>query len=93
MKGGIKSDKISKSEVESTNKKSKIRYNIRIGYTKLKKIKISVNEIHGENTLYQRKLDFDDFLDIDNIFALYHSLDEIMVELDDLIVNNQITLN
>ena len=92
MKGGIKSDKISKSEVESTNKKSKIRYNIRIGYTKLKKIKISVNEIHGENTLYQRKLDFDDFLDIDNIFALYHSLDEIMVELDDLIVNNQITL-
>ena len=51
-----------------------------------------MNEIHGENTLYQRKLDFDDFLDIDNIFALYHSLDEIMVELDDLIVNNQITL-
>ena len=34
----IISDKISKAEIESVNKKSKIRYNIRIGYNKLKKI-------------------------------------------------------
>ena len=90
----LKSEKTSKSENKSGNKKSKskIRYNIRIGYNKLKKIKISVNEIQGENKLYQRKLDFEDFLEIDNFFALYHNLDEIMVELDDLIVNNQITL-
>ena len=94
MKDGLKSEKISKSEMESVKKKSKskIRYNIRIGYTKLKKLKISVAEIHGENNLYQRKLDFEDFLEIDNFFALYHNLDEIMVELDDLIVDNQITL-
>ena len=57
MKGGITSDKISKAEIESVNKKSKIRYNIRIGYNKLKKIKISVKEIKEENNLYQRKLD------------------------------------
>ena len=71
MKGGIISDKISKAEIESVNKKSKIRYNIRIGYNKLKKIKISVKEIKEENNLYQRKLDYDDFLEIDNFFALY----------------------
>ena len=93
MKGGITSDKISKAEIESVNKKSKIRYNIRIGYNKLKKIKISVKEIKEENNLYQRKLDYDDFLEIDNFFALYHNLDEILVELDELIVENQITLN
>ena len=93
MKGGITSDKISKAEIESVNKKSKIRYNIRIGYNKLKKIKISVKEIKGENNLYQRKLDYDDFLEIDNFFALYHNLDEILVELDELIVENQIILN
>ena len=57
MKGGITSDKISKAEIESVKKKSKIRYNIRTGYNKLKKIKISVKEIKEENNLYQRKLD------------------------------------
>ena len=93
MKGGITSDKISKAEIESVNKKSKIRYNIRIGYNKLTKIKISVKEIKGEYNLYLRKLDYDDFLEIDNFFALYHNLDEILVELDELIVENQITLN
>ena len=87
-----KSSRFSKSEIESVTKKSKIRYNIRIGYTKLKKLKISVNEIQGENNLYQRKLDFDDFLELDNFFALYHNLDEIILELDDLILNNQIIL-
>ena len=86
-----RSEKRSKTELISV-KSSKIRYNIRIGFTKLKKIKISVNEIKGDNTLYQRKLDFQDFLELDNLFALYHSLDEIMIELDDLIVNNQIIL-
>ena len=87
-----KSSRFSKSEIESVTKKSKIRYNIRIGYTKLKKLKISVNEIQSENNLYQRKLDFDDFLELDNFFALYHNLDEIILELDDLILNNQIIL-
>ena len=86
-----RSEKRSKTELISV-KSSKIRYNIRIGFTKLKKIKISVNEIKGDNTLYQRKLDFQDFLELDNLFALYHSLDEIMIELDDLIVNNQVIL-
>ena len=92
MKGGLTSDKISKAEIESANKKTKIRYNIRIGFTKLKKLKISVNEIKGENNLYQRKLDYEDFLEVDNFFALYHNLDEIMLELDDLILDNQIIL-
>ena len=86
-----RSEKRSKTEVASA-KSNKIRYNIRIGFTKLKKLKISVREVVGENNLYQRKLDFQDFLELDNLFALYHSLDEIMLELDDLILNNQIIL-
>ena len=86
-----RSEKRSKTEIASA-KSSKIRYNIRIGFTKLKKLKISVREVVGENNLYQRKLDFQDFLELDNLFALYHSLDEIMLELDDLILNNQIIL-
>ena len=86
-----RSEKRSKTELISV-KSSKIRYNIRIGFTKLKKLKISVREVVGENNLYQRKLDFQDFLELDNLFALYHSLDEIMIELDDLIVNNQVIL-
>ena len=93
MKGRKSKSKISESEIESVNKKTKIRYNIRIGYTKLKKIKISVNEISGENKLYQRKLDYDDFLELDNFFALFHNLDEILLELDDLILDNRILLN
>ena len=92
MKGGLKSEIVSQSEIESINKKNKIRYNIRIGYNKLRKIKISVNEIKGENNLYQRKLDYDDFLELDNFFALYHNLDEILIELDELITQNQIIL-
>ena len=92
MKGGLKSEIVSQSEIESINKKNKIRYNIRIGYNKLRKIKISVNEIKGENNLNQRKLDYDDFLELDNFFALYHNLDEILIELDELITQNQIIL-
>ena len=79
-------------EEKPKKKKNKIKYNIRIGFTKLKKLKISVNEIKGENILYQRKLDYSDFLDVDNFFALFHNIEEIMVELDDLIVENKIIL-
>ena len=91
MYGGEEKDDTSQEEIPK-KKKPKMRYNITIGFTKLKKIKISVNEIKGEHTLYQRKLDFNDFLELDNFFALYHDLEEIMVELDDLIVENKIKL-
>jgi hypothetical protein len=86
-------DYISQEEEEKPKKKKgKIRYNIRIGFTKLRKIKISVNEIKNDNLLYQRKLDYNDFLELDNYFALYNNIEEIMVELDDLIVDNKIIL-
>ena len=75
-----------------TKKKKKLRYNIRIGFTKLKKLKISVNAIKDEDLLFQRKLDYQDFLELDNFFALYNNIEEIMVELDDLIVENKIIL-
>ena len=91
MKGESQNDESSQEE-KPKKKKGKIKYNIRIGFTKLKKIKISVNEIKGENNLFQRKLDYDDFLELDNFFALYNNLEEIMVELDDLIVDNKIIL-
>ena len=62
-----------------TKKKKKSRYNIRIGFTKLKKLKISVNAIKDENLLFQRKLDYQDFLELDNFFSLYNNIEEIMV--------------
>jgi hypothetical protein len=37
-------------------------------------------------------LDYSDFLEVDNFFALYNNIEEIMVELDDLIVENKIIL-
>ena len=92
MHGGPQNEDTSQEEEIPKKKKSKIRYNIRIGFTKLKKLKISVNEIKGENNLFQRKLDYQDFLELDNFFALYHNIEEIMVELDDLIVENKIIL-
>lgn len=92
MHGGPQNEDSSQGEEIPKKKKSKIRYNIRIGFTKLKKLKISVNEIKGENNLFQRKLDFNDFLELDNFFALYHNIEEIMVELDELIVENKIIL-
>ena len=94
MKGGDENDEISMSQEEEKpkKKKEKIRYNIRIGFTKLRKIKISVNEIKHDNNLFQRKLDYNDFLELDNFFALYNNIEEIMVELDDLIVENKVIL-
>ena len=77
---------------KSKKKKAKLRFNIRIGYTKLKKIKISVNAIKGEDLLFQRKLDYNDFLELDNFFALFNNIEEIMIELDELIVENKIIL-
>ena len=56
MYGGPQIEESSQEEEEKPKKKkAKIRYNIRIGFTKLKKLKISVNEIKGENLLYQSK--------------------------------------
>lgn len=94
MKGGDENDEMSMSQEEEKpkKKKEKIRYNIRIGFTKLRKIKISVNEIKHDNNLFQRKLDYNDFLELDNFFALYNNIEEIMVELDDLIVENKVIL-
>ena len=93
MYGGPQIEESSQEEEQRPKKKkAKIRYNIRIGFTKLKKLKISVNEIKGENLLYQRKLDYNDFLELDNFFALYKNIEEIMVELDNLIVENKIIL-
>ena len=92
MYGGTNDSSSNEEEEEKPKKKQKIKYNIRIGFTKLKKLKISVNELKGENLLYQRKLDYSDFLEVDNFFALYNNIEEIMVELDDLIVENKIIL-
>ena len=94
MQGDSENDdyKSQEDEEKPKKKKGKIRYNIRIGFTKLRKIKISVNEIKNDNLLYQRKLDYNDFLELDNYFALYNNIEEIMVELDDLIVDNKIIL-
>ena len=92
MYGGTNDASSNEEEEEKPKKKQKIKYNIRIGFTKLKKLKISVNELKGENLLYQRKLDYSDFLEVDNFFALYNNIEEIMVELDDLIVENKIIL-
>ena len=75
------------------NKKKSIRYNIKVGFTKLKKLRISVNEFKDkEDTLFERKLDYMDLIEIDNYFALYTNIEEIIVELDELIVNNDIIL-
>lgn len=75
------------------SQKKKIRYNIKIGFTKLKKLRISVNEYkEKEESLFERKLDYIDLLELDNYFALYSSIEEIIVELDELIVNNDIIL-
>ena len=93
MYGGPQIEESSQEEEQKPKKKkAKIRYNIRIGFTKLKKLKISVNEIKEENILYQRKLDYSEFLDVDNFFALFHNIEEIMVELDELIIENKIIL-
>ena len=92
MYGGSLNEESSQEEEKPKKKKGKTRYNIRIGFTKLKKLKISVNEIKGENNLFQRKLDYIEFLELDNFFALFHNIEEIMVELDELIVENKIIL-
>ena len=92
MYGGSQNEESSQEEEKPKKKKGKTRYNIRIGFTKLKKLKISVNEIKGENNLFQRKLDYIEFLELDNFFALFHNIEEIMVELDELIVENKIIL-
>ena len=70
MYGGSQNEESSQEEEKPKKKKGKTRYNIRIGFTKLKKLKISVNEIKGENNLFQRKLDYIEFLELDN-FLLY----------------------
>ena len=92
MYGGLQNEESSQEEEKPKKKKGKTRYNIRIGFTKLKKLKISVNEIKDENNLFQRKLDYIEFLELDNFFALFHNIEEIMVELDELIVENKIIL-
>ena len=51
-----------KSKTKKVNDIKKRSYNVRVGFTKLKKLKITV-DVKYENIIYQRKFDYQDLLE------------------------------
>ena len=60
------------------------KYHVKIGLSKLKKLKITVTELSKFNNIYEAKYTHDELISIDKFFGLFDSVEEVVKELDNL---------
>jgi len=69
------------------------KYHVKIGLSKLKKLKITVTELSKYNNIYEAKFDHEELISIDKFFGLYDSIEEIVREMDNLFTKNCISIS
>ena len=69
------------------------KYHVKIGLSKLKKLKITVTELSKYNNIYEAKFDHDELIHIDKFFGLYDTIEDVVEELDNLFTKNLISIS
>ena len=69
------------------------KYRVKIGLSKLKKLKITVTELSKYNNIYEAKFDYEELISIDKFFGLYDKIEDIVEEMDNLFTKNCISIS
>ena len=69
------------------------KYHVKIGLSKLKKLKITVTELSKYNNIYEGKFDHEELIAIDKFFGLYDKIEDIVREMDNLFTKNCISIS
>ena len=69
------------------------KYHVKIGLSKLKKLKITVTELSKYNNIYEAKFDHEELIAIDKFFGLYDKIEDIVREMDNLFTKNCISIS
>ena len=69
------------------------KYQVKIGLSKLKKLKITVTELSKYNNIYEAKFGYEELISIDKFFALYDSIEDIVKEIDKLFNDKCISIS
>ena len=69
------------------------KYHVKIGLSKLKKLKITVTELSKYNNIYEAKFDHEELIHIDKFFGLYDTIEDVVRELDNLFTKNCISIS
>ena len=69
------------------------KYHVKIGLSKLKKLKITVTELSKYNNIYEAKFDHEELISIDKFFGLFDKIEDIVREMDNLFTKNCISIS
>ena len=69
------------------------KYHVKIGLSKLKKLKITVTELSKYNNIYEAKFDHEELIQIDKFFGLYDKIEDVVREMDNLFTKNCISIS
>ena len=69
------------------------KYHVKIGLSKLKKLKITVTELSKYNNIYEGKFDHEELISIDKFFGLYDTIEDVVREMDNLFTKNCISIS
>ena len=69
------------------------KYHVKIGLSKLKKLKITVTELSKYNNIYEAKYDHEELISIDKFFGLYETIEDVVREMDNLFTKNCISIS
>ena len=69
------------------------KYHVKIGLSKLKKLKLTVTELSKYNNIYEAKFDHEELIAIDKFFGLYDSIEDVVEEMDNLFTKNCIAIS
>ncbi len=69
------------------------KYHVKIGLSKLKKLKITVTELSKYNNIYEAKYDHEELIAIDKFFGLYDKIEDVVREMDNLFTKNCISIS
>ena len=69
------------------------KYHVKIGLSKLKKLKLTVTELSKYNNIYEAKFDHEELIAIDKFFGLYDNIEDVVEEMDNLFTKNCIAIS
>ena len=69
------------------------KYHVKIGLSKLKKLKLTVTELSKYNNIYEAKFDHEELIAIDKFFGLYDTIEDVVEEMDNLFTKNCIAIS
>ena len=69
------------------------KYHVKIGLSKLKKLKLTVTELSKYNIIYEAKFTHEELIAIDKFFGLYDTIEDVLEEMDNLFTKNCIAIS